>query len=122
VRLRFSLDENPVSPSPHHTISTWRHALADPVFFAQHFLGLSTHPGQQEWLRHSIHPENLLHCGNRWGKSLVQAIKIAHRLLFQIRNPAYDRSGHYVCANVSITLDQARIIFNETVRLLRRLP
>ena len=67
-------------------------------------------------------PENLLHCGNRWGKSLVQAIKIAHRLLFQIRNPRYDRDKHYVIANVSITLDQARIIFNEAVRLLRRLP
>jgi hypothetical protein len=73
-------------------------------------------------LANSVTPENLLHCGNRWGKSLVQAIKIAHRLLFQIRNPKYDRAGRYVIANVSITLDQARIIFNEAVRLLRRLP
>jgi hypothetical protein len=122
VRLRFSLDDQPALSPPHFPGSTWRRALTDPVFFAQHFLDLSAHPGQQQWLRHSVHPENLLHCGNRWGKSLVQAIKIAHRLLFQIRKPTHDRAGHYVCANVSITLDQARIIFNETVRLLRLLP
>ncbi|MEW5702719.1 MAG: terminase family protein [Candidatus Zixiibacteriota bacterium] len=101
---------------------SWRRALIDPVYFAGQFLAIDPHPGQVRWLRHSTCPENLLHCGNRWGKSLVQAVKIAHRLLFQIRNPRHDRAGRYVCANVSITLDQARIIFNETLRLVRRLP
>ena len=101
---------------------SFRRALTDPVYFAQSFLQIDPHPGQQVWLANSVTPENLLHCGNRWGKSLVQAIKIAHRLLFQIRNPRHDRAGRYVIANVSITLDQARIIFNEAVRLLRRLP
>lgn len=52
----------------------------------------------------------------------MQAIKIAHRLLFQIRHPRHDSDRHYVIVNVSITLDQARIIFNEVVRLFRRLP
>ncbi len=101
---------------------SFRRALIDPVYFAQSFLQIDPHPGQCLWLANSTTPENLLHCGNRWGKSLVQAIKIAHRLIFQIRNPLYDRDQHYVIANVSITLDQARIIFNEVVRLLRRLP
>lgn len=100
---------------------SWRRALIDPVYFSQHFLEIDPHPGQVCWLRHSVHSENLLHSGNRWGKSLAQAIKTAHRLLFQIRNPRHDRVGRYVGANVSITLDQARIIFNETLRLLRRL-
>lgn len=101
---------------------SFRRALTDPVYFAQSFLQIDPHPGQQLWLANSITPENLLHCGNRWGKSLVQAIKIAHRLLFQIRDLRHDRENHYVIANVSITLDQARIIFNEVVRLFRRLP
>jgi len=101
---------------------SFRRALTDPLYFAQSFLQIDPHPGQQLWLANSVTPENLLHCGNRWGKSLVQAIKIAHRLMFQIRDPQHDREKHYVIANVSITLDQARIIFNEAVRLLRRLP
>lgn len=101
---------------------SFRRALTDPAYFAQSFLQIDPHPGQQLWLANSVTPENLLHCGNRWGKSLVQAIKIAHRLLFQIRDPRHDREKHYVIANVSITLDQARIIFNEVVRLFRRLP
>jgi len=100
----------------------WRRAVADPVYFATYFLGIEPHEAQAHWLRHSIRSENLLHAGNRWGKSLAAAIKCAHRLLFQIRNPRYDRNGRYVALNVSITLDQARIIFNETVRLLQRLP
>lgn len=103
-------------------IPSFRRALTDPVYFAQSSLQIDPHPGQQLWLANSVTPENLLHCGNRWGKSLVQAIKIAHRLLFQIRDPRHDREKHYVIANVSITLDQARIIFNEVIRLLRRLP
>jgi len=104
------------------TGSDWQRALADPVYFATRFLEIEPHPGQQRWLRNSTRPENLLHSGNRWGKSLGQAIKFAHRLIFQIRNPRYDRAGRYVAVNVSITLDQARIIFNETLRLLQRLP
>lgn len=100
----------------------WRQAIADPVYFAREFLGIDPHPAQARWLCNSTKPENLLHTGNRWGKSLSQAIKFAHRCLFQVRNPLYDRAGRYVAVNVSITLDQARIVFNETVRLLRRHP
>ena len=102
--------------------SPWRQAIGDPVYFAREFLGVEPHPAQEVWLRRAHCPENLLHAGNRWGKSLVQAIKFAHRCFFQIRNPRFDRSGRYVAVNVSITLDQARIIFNETVHLIRRHP
>lgn len=104
--------------------SPFRRSITDPVFFAREFLGIDPHPGQALWLSRSTKPENLLHTGNRWGKSLAQAIKFAHRIFFQIRNPRHDPPppGRYVAVNVSITLDQARIIFNETVRLLRRHP
>lgn len=102
--------------------SRWRRAINDPVYFAREFLGLDPHRGQQRWLTSANRSENLLHTGNRWGKSLAQAVKFVHRCLFQIRNPLHDRVGRYVAVNVSITLDQARIIFNEAVRLVRRLP
>lgn len=116
------LKDQPFSAAHPPDRTAWRRALVDPVYFSTYFLGVLPHEGQCLWLRNSHKPENLLHCGNRWGKSLVQAVKFAHRLIFQIRNPRHDRSGRYVAVNVSITLDQARIVFNEVVRLLENLP
>ena len=90
----------------------WRKALRDPVFFAREFLEVEPHKGQIKWLDCSVKPENLLHTGNRWGKSLVQGIKIIHRCLFKIRSLEYDGCGKYAVVNCSITQDQANIIFN----------
>lgn len=70
------------------------------------------------WLRGSCRPENLLVTGNRWGKSFAEAIKIIHHALFRIRDVRYDRSGRYHIVTASITLDQARIIFNSVLRIL----
>ncbi|MCK4225224.1 MAG: hypothetical protein KAX39_08580, partial [candidate division Zixibacteria bacterium] len=53
----------------------WRKAISDSVLFAREFLEIEPHPGQVKWLLNSTKPENALHTGNRWGKSLVQAIK-----------------------------------------------
>jgi hypothetical protein len=100
----------------------WRRAICDPVFFAREFLEIEPHEGQVKWLTNSIKAENLLHTGNRWGKSLAQAIKILHRCIFKIRNPIYDISGKYNAVNCSITLDQARIIFNNVKRLIKGKP
>lgn len=63
-------------------------------------------------------PENLLVTGNRWGKSFVEAIKIIHHALYRYRDIKYDTSGKYHIATASITLDQAKIIFNTVVRIL----
>jgi hypothetical protein len=100
----------------------WRQAVIDPVFFAREFLEIEPHKGQARWLTNSNRAENLLHTGNRWGKSMVQAIKIIHRCVFKIRNPAYDNFGKYSVANCSITLDQAKIIFNNVLRLIKGKP
>ena len=100
----------------------WRRAITDPVFFAREFLEIEPHAGQIDWLRNSYRPENLLHTGNRWGKSLVQSIKILHRCLFKIRNLKYDSCKKYNAVNVSITLDQARIIFNNVKALISEIP
>jgi hypothetical protein len=100
----------------------WRRAIADPVFFAREFLEIEPHPGQIRWLLNSTRPENLLHTGNRWGKSTAQAIKVIHRCLFKVRNPIFDRAGKYQAVNCSITLDQARIIFNTAKGLISKSP
>jgi hypothetical protein len=93
--------------------------LKDPVYFARSVLGINPHPGQGQWLGHSTKPENLLATGNRWGKSYVQAIKILHRAVFRIRPLKYDQGGRYDIVVASITQDQANIIFNAAVRLVR---
>jgi hypothetical protein len=100
----------------------WRRAVTDPVFFAREFLEIEPHEGQIQWLANSTRPENLLHTGNRWGKSMVQAIKILHRCLFKIRNTMYDGCGKYAGVNCSITYDQAKIIFNNVLRLIKGNP
>jgi len=100
----------------------WRKAIRDAVFFAREFLEIEPHEGQARWLKNSHYPENLLHTGNRWGKSLVQAIKILHRCIFKIRAPIYDKCGRYNVVNCSITLDQAKIIFNNVRRLVKGKP
>ena len=100
----------------------WRKAISDPVVFAREFLEIEPHPGQVKWLLNSIKPENALHTGNRWGKSLAQAIKVLHRCLFKIRNPKYNNIEKYEAVNASITLDQAKIIFENVVRLIKGKP
>lgn len=45
--------------------------LDDPVAFAQDFLDIKPHPGQETWLRtRNDAKERMLHCSNRWGKDL----------------------------------------------------
>jgi len=60
----------------------------------------------------------LLVTGNRWGKSFASAIKIIHHAIFRIRDIKYDIAGRYRIVTASITLDQARIIFDTVLRIL----
>jgi hypothetical protein len=100
----------------------WRKSVSDPVLFAREFLEIEPHPGQVRWLLNSTKPENALHTGNRWGKSLVQAIKILHHCFFKTRNEKYNNTQKYEAVNASITLDQAKIIFENVVRLIKSKP
>ncbi len=92
------------------------------MLFAREFLDIEPHEGQIRWLTESHRPENLLCTGNRWGKSLVQAVKILHRCIFRIRRLEYDSCGRYNAVNVSITLDQSKIIFNNVLRQIKGKP
>jgi hypothetical protein len=100
----------------------WRKAVSDPVIFARDFLEIDPHPGQVKWLRNSTRSENALHTGNRWGKSLAQAVKILHRCIFKIRDTKFKHIKKYQAINASITLDQAKIIFENVVRLIKNNP
>ncbi len=104
------------------TRSRLRRSVTDPVLFAREFLEIEPHPGQVTWLTNATKPENLLCTGNRWGKSLVQAVKIIHRCVFRVRKLKYDLSSHYTAVNASITLDQAKIIFLNVLRLIKGKP
>jgi hypothetical protein len=92
--------------------------LHDIPFFAHKFLDIVPHPGQAKWLLKSNRRENLLVTGNRWGKSFACAIKIIHHAIFRFRDLKYDNSDRYHIVTASITLDQARIIFNTVLRIL----
>lgn len=47
----------------------------DPVAFAQIILGITVHEGQVRWVRNSTKRINILRPGNRYGKTLIAAVK-----------------------------------------------
>ena len=100
----------------------WRRSVTDPVLFCREFLEFEPHPGQVRWLMNSTKPQNLLVTGNRWGKSKIQAAKILHRAVFRIRDRKFDDAKRYRILNISITQDQANIIFNNCLALIRAAP
>jgi len=100
----------------------WRRGLVDPVYFASAVLDIDLHPGQARWLVRSNRPENLLVTGNRWGKSFVSAVKLIHRALYRPRPLSHDAAGRYRAVIVSITQDQANLVFNQVSRLINGSP
>ncbi len=105
--------------NPNLDARIWRRGLLDPVVFAEEILKLSLHSGQKRWLWHSWQPENLLVTGNRWGKSFVSAIKVIHHAIYRPRARRFDAAGRYRIVVASITQDQANIIFDQAVRIVR---
>jgi len=97
----------------------WRRAVTDPVLFCREFLELEPHPGQAEWLTRSNKSQNLLVTGNRWGKSTVQAAKMLHRAIFRTRDLCFDDVSRYRLLNISITQDQANMIFHNCLSLIK---
>lgn len=96
----------------------WKEAAVRPDLFARELLGVELHDGQRRWLENGTTRENLLVTGNRWGKSFVAAIKLLHHALYRPRLRRFDCCGRYRAAVVSITQDQADIVFRTLSRLL----
>ncbi|UCC43208.1 MAG: hypothetical protein JSU65_08650 [Candidatus Zixiibacteriota bacterium] len=94
--------------------------MTDPAFFADRFLGIKLHPGQRQWLEKSTGRENALVTGNRWGKSFASAVKLIHTAIYRPRDLKYDLSGRYRTVIGSITQDQANLMFNQVIRLVRQ--
>ncbi len=100
----------------------WLQGLQDPAYFAQRFLDIKLHPGQRSWLDGSAARENVLVTGNRWGKSFVSAVKLIRHALYRIRPLKYDSAGRYRAVVASITQNQANLVFDQVVRLVRQSP
>lgn len=103
---------------------------SDPVKFAYDFLGIDLHPAQAKFLQNSVKPgikEANLSAGNRFGKGEAIAVKSIWMPFYQKRNPkfAFDAQGQlreYTAINVSISLDQASIVFNKAAGYAQNSP
>lgn len=63
--------------------------------------------------------ERMLATGNRWGKSTVSAVRALHHATFRLRERRFAGYPDYVVCCVSITQDQARIVWREALRLAK---
>ena len=115
-----------------------------PVFFAKYFCGLdlfegfdleknpnketegvrTPERGQIGWLTQNVFtPERILSSGNRWGKSLSEAVKHLWMLIYKIRrDPRFNKIWEYRTINIAITMEQARIVWEEAVKLITSRP
>lgn len=97
----------------------------DPVGFAVNVLDVDPHPGQQRWLTEGVKPENILVTGNRWGKSHSAAMKRIWKCVYRIGwdKPIADAMARkhegFQSVNVSITADQAALVWNKALAMLQ---
>ena len=100
-----------------------KRSAVDPPFFIRTLLPKAPHPGQVTWLLGSNQAINVLIPGNRWGKSTVIAMKhiwkafTKHGLLLKPGETWL--TAEYETISVSVSADQAEIVFAEVKRLLR---
>jgi hypothetical protein len=76
------------------------------------------HKGQVRWLTSANQPVNVLIPGNRFGKSVVEAMRHIHHCVFKVGIENPKRSTPYETISVSVSADQAEIVFNEAKTLL----
>lgn len=97
----------------------------DPVGFCEEVLGFSPHEGQREWLLNANATENALTTGNRWGKSWIAGANLIYRSAYkkgwtrETADRMRDTHGAYHTINVSITADQARLVWDKADAMLR---
>jgi hypothetical protein len=88
--------------------------------FVHKFLAKSPrgHHGQIKWLTEANQSINVLVPGNRFGKSVVEAMRHIHHNVFKVGIKDPRRSTEYETISVSVSNDQAEIVFNEAKKLL----
>jgi len=121
-----------------------RRGRYDQVFFSRYFCGidpfqgfdLEKNPdlnldgertplrGQVAWLTQGLDcPERILSTANRWGKSLVAAIRHIWWLTYKIRrNLKFNKIWEYRTINIAITMEQAKIVWEEAVKIITSRP
>ena len=103
-------------------LETYRYA---PTAFCREVLGLNPHDGQSRWLTQSVGTENALVTGNRWGKSEIAAAKAIWKCAFRkgwsgvLAAEMDRRHSPYHAINVSITADQARLVWFKANAMLQ---
>jgi hypothetical protein len=104
----------------------WIRCATDPVLFANTFLPKKPHPGQARWLVNSTANINTLVPGNRWGKSVIGAIKHIWHCIFKVgikaKTVAEWKAAEYETISVAMSADQAAIVFKEAKKLLKDSP
>ena len=104
----------------------------DPVFFVNSLLVKKTraeidgfkvrHKGQEDWLRNSKEPINILVPGNRFGKSTVEGMKHLWKAFVKdgYRGSKADwMTAPYETISVSVSADQAGIVYGVVKELAR---
>lgn len=91
----------------------------DIVFFAEHFLGMPLHDGQKKFFRQANGKVNILVPANRYGKSVMVAIKHIHHCFYKIGigtgNALAWEKASYMTANLAPHADATKPVF-EAVR------
>lgn len=76
------------------------------------------HKGQVKWLTEARSSINVLIPGNRFGKSVVEAMRHIHHNVFKVGLDNPKRTDPYDTISVSVSSDQAEIVFNAAKQLL----
>lgn len=98
----------------------------DPILFCHTLLGFDPHEGQEKWLKNSWKDENLLVTGNRFGKSWIAAGKQIYKCVTRYgwsseKTAEYEKHNtHYTAANISVTQDQANLVWGKARGMLNR--
>lgn len=97
-------------------------AYDDEVLFAEEFLGMELHPGQKKWLRNAKKKINLLNPANRWGKTVIVAIRHIHRNFYKKGVPRGNTAGWqgqtYQTVNLAPLSSQTEQCFTYTKQIL----
>ena len=99
----------------------WTSYSRDSILFLNTLSPKKPHPGQVTWLLNSVQPINTLVPGNRWGKSTIIAMKHIVMCVFKkgMSREARNAGEAYETISVSVSADQAEIVFKEAKRLLQ---
>ena len=142
--LQSSLQRHPtLKDIPDDFVAALIKGYEDPVFFSRYFCGIEPFlgfelneqgiyipenriysRGQTGWLTQCVmFSERILSTGNRWGKSLIEAVKHVWLNTYKIRRTKkFNHIFEYRTCNVAITIEQSKLIWEEAARLMTTRP